>query len=61
MIFFFAANVLSFLRPDREEASVMPLINAGFNRVRNGVYDFILLLPVCIHNILFKYIYLHVG
>lgn len=22
-----------FLRPDREEASVMPLINAGFNRV----------------------------
>lgn len=39
----------------------MPLINAGFNRVRNGVYDFILLLPVCIYNILFKYIYLHVG
>lgn len=25
------------LRPDREEASVMPLINAGFNRVSDGV------------------------
>uniref|UniRef100_A0AAQ4RPF0 Phosphodiesterase n=1 Tax=Gasterosteus aculeatus aculeatus TaxID=481459 RepID=A0AAQ4RPF0_GASAC len=27
-----ALYVFSFLRPDREEASVMPLINAGFNR-----------------------------
>lgn len=27
-----------FLRPDREEASVMPLINAGFNRVRHCVW-----------------------
>uniref|UniRef100_A0A3Q2P083 Phosphodiesterase n=1 Tax=Fundulus heteroclitus TaxID=8078 RepID=A0A3Q2P083_FUNHE len=30
-IFFFLLLLL-FLRPDREEASVMPLINAGFNR-----------------------------
>lgn len=26
------------LRPDREEASVMPLINAGFNRVSDSVF-----------------------
>lgn len=35
----------------------MPLINAGFNRVRNGVYDFILLQPVSIYNIVFIYIF----
>lgn len=39
-----------FLRPDREEASVMPLINAGFNRVslKDTVY-FILPKNVVFH------------
>lgn len=34
------------LRPDREEASVMPLINAGFNRVRNIMCVCVCSLPV---------------
>ncbi len=45
----FGCSHVLFLRPDREEASVMPLINAGFNRVSENMCDceFVcLLLPV---------------